>query len=542
MLTDRRRQALEELAIALGTERVFTAQEKLEKYTTSTLSSKKRKIIGVAFPLNAYEVAAIVKIAAKQRIPLYPISIGNNWGYGSRVPSDDSCIVLDLSKMNKIVHMDVDSGLITIEPGVTAKQLHDYLISNSAPYMPPVSIAGPNVSIVGNALDRGNGASAIIDRFSTIMHIEAVLADGSVYRSAFADESTTGGFFRWGVGPYIDGLFGESGFGIVTRMTISLAPIPERTEVFMIRIKRYEEFCKIIPLIQKAFFALGSTLTSIRIQSPTTTFSRLKEYSKADVLDNGVLDPASVTKALKLHSLDGWIILGTLQGERPVVEAAHTSLRRLFSQKIMFAHDKKIRWMEFFCRKLPAKIRQRFLFLIVLRSYLRVSSGMLPFKKPRLPFWKRGRLLSNVENNDYDRDIHAGLIFFSIVLPISRSYVEEAIRISEKICATHAIEPLISFNNFSDRCLRMSLPILFDKNDPEETRRAHACYRELFVKCKEKGIYVYRAPTSAMDMVVDMDHPFWQTAEKIKKALDPDNIMSPGRYSKYKAPHKEENV
>ena len=71
--------------------------------------------------------------------------------------------------------------------------------------------AGPTCSLVGNALERGYGITPYTDHFAAVTDIEAVLPDGSVYRTALreiaGDELAR--LFKWGIGPHTAGLFAQ---------------------------------------------------------------------------------------------------------------------------------------------------------------------------------------------------------------------------------------------------------------------------------------------------------------------------------------------
>ena len=69
---------------------------------------------------------AVRRTANRFRIPIYPISSGLNWGYGSRVPPQ-SGVLVDLRRLNRIVEFDEELAFVTIEPGVTQRQLQAFL-------------------------------------------------------------------------------------------------------------------------------------------------------------------------------------------------------------------------------------------------------------------------------------------------------------------------------------------------------------------------------------------------------------------------------
>src|SRR3989442_692214 len=59
-----------------------------------------RRIAGMIWPGTTAEVQECVKIAARHKVPIYPISRGKNWGLGSSLPAADDCVVMNLGQMN----------------------------------------------------------------------------------------------------------------------------------------------------------------------------------------------------------------------------------------------------------------------------------------------------------------------------------------------------------------------------------------------------------------------------------------------------------
>ena len=81
---------------------------------------------------------------------------------------------------------------------------------------------------MANALERGYGVTPLVDHFGAVTDLEAVLPDGSLYRSALreAGGDEVARLFKWGIGPYSNGLFTQSGFGIVTPLACSWRAAP----------------------------------------------------------------------------------------------------------------------------------------------------------------------------------------------------------------------------------------------------------------------------------------------------------------------------
>src|SRR5262245_53126957 len=110
----------------LGADHVVTDFTSLRAAESATYRTT-QTIPAIVRPRRREDVAACLRIAADCRISLHPISRGRNWGYGSRVPSRDGAVLLDLSRMTRILAFDERLAYVTVEPGVTFRQLHRFL-------------------------------------------------------------------------------------------------------------------------------------------------------------------------------------------------------------------------------------------------------------------------------------------------------------------------------------------------------------------------------------------------------------------------------
>lgn len=113
----------------------------------------------VITPRDVSEVQAVVKLANKYSVPLWPLSVGRNVGYGGAAPRVPGSVTLDLGKhMNKILKVDVDGAYALVEPGVTYADLHQYLVDNNLRDKLWVDV--PDLgggSVLGNTTERGVG-------------------------------------------------------------------------------------------------------------------------------------------------------------------------------------------------------------------------------------------------------------------------------------------------------------------------------------------------------------------------------------------------
>ena len=139
-------------------------------------------------------------------------------------------VVLDLKRMNRVLEVNERNAYALVEPGVSYFDLYNHIQKAKLDVWidPPDPGWG---SVIGNALDGGGGwtASPFRDHFGAHCGMEVVLANGEVVRTGMGalPNSKSWQHNRWGYGPWVDGLFRQSNFGVVTKMGFHLMPRPE---------------------------------------------------------------------------------------------------------------------------------------------------------------------------------------------------------------------------------------------------------------------------------------------------------------------------
>jgi FAD/FMN-containing dehydrogenase len=226
--------ALAQFATAVGKEWVFTSDEDLDLYRDAYSpmwdEAEERHASAAVAPSNTEEVQAIVRIANRYKIPLFPISTGKNLGYGGSAPGYSGSVVVDLKRMNRIIEVDDRRHFAIVEPGVSYFDLFNYVRQHKKRVWIDCPEPGWG-SVLGNAMDRGIGwtIGGYRDHFRSHCGLEVVTATGEVLRTGMGamPKAQTFGQYSYGFGPYVDGLFSQGNFGIVTQMGISLLPEPE---------------------------------------------------------------------------------------------------------------------------------------------------------------------------------------------------------------------------------------------------------------------------------------------------------------------------
>lgn len=500
-------------------ERVLFENEAMEKYGADT-TSVVRVISGALRPITQEEVQKILAIANEEKISVYPISTGHNWGYGTAMPVRGGNVILDLSLMNKIIDFNKDLGVVTLQPGVTQKILYDYLEEHNLEFIVPTTGAGPQGSILGNALERGFGPTQFTDHLSAIMSVSAVLADGSMYNSPLEEYGcgTVDKLYRYAVGPYLGALFSQSNFGVVTSATFALTRKPDVTSMFFIKLNSDQELRHFTNELPTLLGKLGLLHSG---------FKFVNKYQLA------ALSNAGQKRKLKLNNFPEWLVTGSLAGDRRLVGAA---------KKVMKSHLKSVVHSmyfldaNFFVKHIPKvlmfPIPQIFKKAIInFTSTLEIFLGKPTEAALAVAYLRSGTVPENKKELDPGKD-GCGIIWFAPLIPIEGDLVLAHSKLVERIFTKYKFPRLLTFTTLNDRCFDSPVPILFDKNNEESVKDAKMCYDELWNESRKTGFSPYRIPIDEQHRITESGTPFWDTVKKIKDALDPNGIISPGRYSK----------
>ncbi len=331
----------------LGPEHVLCNDTVLDRYAQTTLPEGNRSL-AVLRPESTAEVCELVKIAAAHRVPIYPISRGKNWGYGDACPVTAGQVIVDLGRMNRILEVNTELAYAVIEPGVTQGQLANHLTQTNSGLMLDVTGAGPDASIVGNTLERGFGHTPYGDHFAHSCGMEVVLADGSVLNTGFGafENAQAASVFPWGIGPWLDGLFTQSNFGVVTKLRLHLMPVSPVVEAFALRVRDAEQLGPVVDRLRQLRLAevVRSTVhiaNDLRVLSSRQRFREIVAYAPRPL-------PDDLRAGLrKQASLGEWNVFGGLYAPREMRRGLRSVVRREFRNiaRVTFINRRRLRWL-----------------------------------------------------------------------------------------------------------------------------------------------------------------------------------------------------
>lgn len=202
-----------------------------ERYAYAQDASNQRNITGlpdvVVFVESSDQVQAVVRLARKYKIPIICRGAGTNVVGACR--AEHGGIVLNFSKMNKILDISLENMTATVQPGVVLGELQKAVDKIGLFYPPdPSNLA---VSTIGGSIAQASGGAKTFKYGTTrdyVIDLKVVMADGEILRTG----SNT---IKNATGYNLNSLFvgSEGTLGIVVEATLKLIPKPEAKRVMM---------------------------------------------------------------------------------------------------------------------------------------------------------------------------------------------------------------------------------------------------------------------------------------------------------------------
>jgi 4-cresol dehydrogenase (hydroxylating) len=520
--------ALGEWREILGARAVTCEADTLQQAEIATFRTTAR-VAAILRPTTHEDVQRSVIVANRFGIPLYPISTGKNWGYGSRVPVQDA-VLLDLASLNRITDFSEDLGYVTVEPGVTQRQLYEFLQGRRSAFWMDATGSSPECSVIGNTLDRGFGHTPMGDHCSQACGFRVVLPTGLSIETGFGrfPGTVAGALSRWGVGPALDGLFSQSSLGIVTRMTVWLMPAPEHFEAFVFQANK-----PVAPIVDalRPLRMSGVLRSVMHIGNDYKVISGSGQYPWQATAGKTPLLPDVMATLRRDLRIAQWSGSGALYGTYAQVKQAKSALRRALRgnvDRLQFFSRRKIdviRRLERPYRRLTGRTDLgRALQLIP--PLLSVLQGQPTPGFLASAYWRKKAAPPKVADPDRDK---CGLLWCSPVAPNTGKDVALVTELATDIALKYGFEPIISVSLFTERMTISTIALTYDREVAGEDERAMQCYRTLTERLLERGYPPYRLNVASMEYVAGTGD-YGTVMQALKSALDPNGILARGRY------------
>lgn len=422
-------------------------------------------------PANTHEVSAILKLASETKTPVIPQG-GNTGLVGGQTPDEsNTAIVLSLGRMNQIRSLDPVGNLVTVEAGVILKNLQD--AAEKAGRLFPLSLGAEGSCQIGGNLGSNAGGTAVLaygNMRELCLGLEVVLPNGEILNDLrYVKKDNTGYDLK-------DLFVGSEGtLGVITAAVLKIFPQPKGKGVAYAGLRSTEDVLK---LFQLAGEHAGPSLTGFELMPRMGV-----EFTVAHV--DGVRDP--------LESPHDWYALIDISSSRSE-EDARTTLETILTEA--FESD------------------------IIQDAAIAESVAQAQ------AFWKMREEMSWAQKPE------GGSIKHDISVPVAKipAFIHEA------NAATLAMIPgarVICFGHIGDGNLHynVSQPIGADKESflaqwGELNHRIHTIVASYGGSISaEHGIGQLKRD----ELVAFKDATAIDLMRKIKKAVDPDGIMNPGK-------------
>ena len=490
-------RALRALEQTVGADHVFTAENDRYAYADHFAGDESlHQPCGAVAPANTAEVQAVVRIANEFGLPLWTISRGKNFGYGGPAPALKGSMVLDLSRMKRFT-VDRENGTVLVEPGVGFYDLYDYLQREKIPLW--LSVPGNSWgSVAGNALDRGVGYTTYGDHAARICGLEVVLPEGDVVRTGMGAMSGSPNWqlYRPGFGPSWDAMFCQSNFGVVTQMGLWLMPAPETMLALDYEFDQPEDLGWVVdtlaPLRREGVIQQSPSIGNwLRAAAVMTTRNQWSDQP-------GQLPESAITAIRKRFGIGWWSVQLRFYGREEITTASQQVVERAFANKPVLSVQKS-RWQQ--------------------------------GDAPQQNAWAGAPISFPLANANWHGG-RGGHVGYSPVLPPRGDLALDQFHRTAKLYADYGMDYHASFA-MGERHLTNVNQVLYNKDDPEMMSRVDRFFRALVKDASAQRYGEYRTHIEYMDLVADSydfnGHALRRLNERVKDALDPRGILSPGK-------------
>ncbi|HZL93809.1 MAG TPA: hypothetical protein VFB99_09200, partial [Vicinamibacterales bacterium] len=376
-------------------------------------------------------------------------------------------------------------------------------------------------SPVGNSLDHGVGYTLgpFRDHFGSHCGMEIVTAEGDVVRTGSGAIPNSEGWqdFHYGAGPSVDGLFAQSNFGIVTKMGFWLMPLPETYLNGHVTVPRYQDFQA---LIDEVSYLEDSFLIGMpQYGSPAGGgFFAPPPPELAALMRNGWPTVDELETYLKTVNRPAWSVTLQFYGPEETVRANWVAAKRRFAKAIPGAAFEDGLFIPL---PVPPEAEQN------LEQPIKTALGI-----PSLEIF-----FITTRNPMTDADPQDGHADFFAMVPRTAKAVHDASRVFwetyRELGAQSIHSPFTTPINYYARSYVVAT-LVPTWRDPAKNARARELFGGLVDRCGEKGWGSYRTAPAFQDRVVSKysfnNNALLRFQEKLKDGIDPNGILSPGRY------------
>lgn len=451
-------QIINELKSIVGKDNVFTSKADRICYSYDATQQSFLPDV-VVHPGSTDEISRVMKLANRELIPVFPRGAGSGFTGGS-LPTRGG-IVMCTERMDRILLIDEENLVATVEPGVVTEQFQK-AVEKLGLFYPPDPASLKFSTLGGNVAECAGGPRCIKYGVTKdfIIGLEVVTPTGDII--------TTGGPTMKGVVGYdlTKLMCGSEGtLGVITRIVIKLLPLPEAKKTMLV----------LFDSIDGAAQAVSSIIRS-KIIPATLEF-----------MDGRTLDCVRQATDLEVPEGARAVLIIEVDGDREFLD------------------------------KQAARIAE------IIKPLGVVETRIATTPEESEALWQIRRSVSaslrKVNPDKYNEDIC-----------VPRSKVPEMIRKVDAIAEKYAI-PIVNFGHAGDGNIHVN--IMVNKKVSGDTLKAEGAIRDVFkaalelggTMSGEHGVGIAKAPYIPLEITPEAA----RYMKAIKQALDPNNILNPGK-------------
>ncbi|MBQ0799510.1 MAG: FAD-binding oxidoreductase [Porticoccaceae bacterium] len=482
---------LTDIGNLLGTAHVMAAdaaeaapyREKIERIRRPVSYDKEaRQIIAIATPGGIDDLQNILKLIAGKSVAIW--NMPNAGGLGSTPPPESGDIImLDLKRMNGILEVSTTAAYALVEPGVTYQQMQDHLRDNNIPFWVDID-KNSSHSIADSISAREFGYTPYGDHLLMQCGMEVMLANGSVVRTGMGamPKSNTWQLFKYGYGPYVDGLFTQSNLGIITKIGLWLMPAPPMYKPFTVQLADEQAMAAAVDALHT--FKVNMLIPNTVVVSNATQDAVLFAGESTNT-------ESSNNELAAKHNIGAWNLYGAVYGIPGNVDIIWGALEGALSG-------------------IPG-------------ATLKVSEDL----NENLIWQNREQAMRGLvtpQENKSSSD--HGYIRFALGAAIEGS---DATTINDTIQSIASKHSTTAFTEFAltwrTMMARISLP--YQHDDAESLEQVRSCARAMLAELAEQG---YGATHADSDILLDATESFTHAGindlqQRVKTALDPSAVF-----------------
>jgi 4-cresol dehydrogenase (hydroxylating) len=291
-------------------------------------------------------------------------------------------------------------------------------------------------------------------------------------------------------------MFTQANYGICTKMGFWLMPKPPVFKPFEIKFPEETDIAEIVEFIRPLRLAQiipNSVVIAATIWEAAAAGVRRSDY----ITEPGATPDAILKQIQKDKDLGAWNVYACLYGTQEQIDVN---------------------------------------FKIVTDALKKLGKGKLVTEKEAgntQPFKYRSEMMKGIPNLQefglYNWRGGGGSMWFAPVSQARGSECDKQYELAKGILNKHGLDYVGEFI-VGWRDMHHVIDVLYDRSNPEETKRADACFNELLDVFEEKGYAVYRVNPHFQERVAQSYGPVKRKLEHtLKRALDPNNILAPGK-------------